>query len=78
MGCTPNEMIQAASQASMVTLALLKLEAQGPIIVHTDKLQEIMSSEKKTTFDESKIQPLGNNSQSNSDDNRRMIGIDKY
>ena len=62
MGCTPAEMIQAASQASMVSLALLKLEAQGPIIVHTDKLQEIMSSEKKSTFRDSNIQPLGINS----------------
>ena len=40
-------MIQAASQASMVSLALLKLEAQGLTIIHADKLQEIMSSEKK-------------------------------
>ena len=47
MGCTPNEMTNASSQASMVTLALLKLEVEGPTIVHTDKLHEIMSSEKK-------------------------------
>ena len=60
MGCTPNEMTNALSQASMVTLALLKLEVEGPTIVHNDKLQEIMSSEKKATFDESNIQPLGN------------------
>ena len=73
MGCTPNEMTNALSQASMVTLAFLKLEAEGPTIVHTDKLQGIMSSEEKATFDESNIQPLGNNSQTNTNDNRRMI-----
>ena len=73
MGCTPNEMTNASSQASMVTLALLKLEVEGPTIVHNDKLQGIMSSEEKATFDESNIQPLGNNSQPNTDDNRRMI-----
>ena len=44
MGCTPNEMTNASSQASMVRLALLKLEVEGPTIVHTDKLHEIMSS----------------------------------
>jgi len=71
MGCTPNEMTNALSQASMVSLALLKLEAQGPTIIHTDKLQGIINSE-KTTFDESNIQPLGNNSQTNTDSNRRM------
>ena len=47
LNCTSNEMTNALSQASMVTLALLKLEVEGPSIVHTDKLQEIMSSEKK-------------------------------
>ena len=49
MNCTPNEMTNALSQASMVTLALLRLEAEGPTIVHTDKLQGIMSSEEKST-----------------------------
>ena len=63
MGCTPNEMTNASSQASMVTLALLKLEVEGPTIVHTDELREIMRSEKKTAFDESNIQPLGSISQ---------------
>ena len=72
MGCTPNEMSNALSQASRVTLALLKLEVEGPTIVNNDRLQEIMSSE-KATFDESNIQPLGNNSQTNTDSNRRMI-----
>ena len=66
-------MTNALSQASMVTLALLKLETEGPIIVHNDRLQEIMSSEEKATFDESNIQPLGNNSQTNTNDNRSMI-----
>lgn len=47
----------------MVTLALLKLEVEGPTIVHNDKLHEIMSSEEKATFDESNIQPLGSISQ---------------
>ena len=73
MGCTPNEMTNASSQASMVTLALLKLEVEGPTIVNTDKLQEIMNSEQKATFDESNIQPLGNNSQTNSNNNPSMI-----
>ena len=73
LNCTPNERINASSQASMVTLALLKLEVEGPTIVHNDKLQEIMSSEQKATLDESNIQPLGNNSQTNTDDNPRMI-----
>ena len=73
MGCTPNEMTNASSQASMVTLALLKLEVEGPTIVHTDKLKEIMSSEQKSSLDESNIQPLGYNSPPNTDDNRRMI-----
>ena len=73
MGCTPNEMTNASSQASMVTLALLKLEVEGPTIVHTDKLHEIMSSEKKDTIDESNIQPLGNNSRYNSNNNPSMI-----
>ena len=72
MNCTPNERTNALSQASMVTLALLKLEVEGPTIVHNDKLQGIINSE-KTTFDESNIQPLGNNSQNNTDDNPRMI-----
>ena len=49
LNCTPNEMINASSQASMVTLALLRLEVEGPTIVHTDKLQGIMSSEEKST-----------------------------
>ena len=73
MGCTPNDMTNASSQASMVTLALLKLEVEGPTIVHNDKLQGIINSEKKATLDESNIQPLGNNSQTNTDDNRQMI-----
>ena len=72
MGCTPNEIINALSQASMVTLALLKLEVEGPTIVHNDKLKGIINSEEKATFDESNIQPLGNNSQTNTDSNRRM------
>ena len=42
-------MTNASSQASMVTLALLRLEVEGPTIVHTDKLQGIMSSEEKST-----------------------------
>ncbi len=71
MGCTPNEVTNASSQASMVTLALLKLEVEGPTIVHTDKLHEIMSSEQKSSLDEYNIQPLGNNSPPN--DIRRMI-----
>ena len=44
-------MTNASSQASMVRLALLKLEVEGPTIVHTDKLHEIMSSDKKILFD---------------------------
>ena len=63
-------MTNALSQASMVTLALLKLETEGPTIVHTDKLQEIMSSEKKATFDDSNIQLLGSNPQNNT--NRQL------
>ena len=55
-------MTNASSQASMVTLALLKLEVEGLTIVHTDKLHEIMSSEQKSSLDEYNIQPLGNNS----------------
>ena len=70
MGCTPNEMSNALSQASMVTLALLKLEVEGPTIVHNDKLKGLINSEEKATFDESNIQPLGNNSQTNTDSNR--------
>ena len=66
-------MTNASFQASMVTLALLKLEVEGPTIVHTDKLHEIMSSEKKDTIDESNIQPLGNNSRYNSNNNPSMI-----
>jgi hypothetical protein len=73
MGCTPNEMTNASSQASMVTLALSKLEVEGPTIVHTDKLHEIMSSEQKATLDESNIQTLRKNSQNNSNDNRSTI-----
>ena len=49
LNCTPNEMTNALSQASMVTLALLRLEVEGPTIVHNDKLQGIMSSEEKST-----------------------------
>ena len=47
---TPNERTNALSQASMVTLALLKLEVEGQIIVHNERLQGIMSSERKTYF----------------------------
>ena len=32
-----------------------------------------VNSEEKATFDESNIQPLGNNSQTNTNDNRSMI-----
>jgi hypothetical protein len=46
---------QRIISASMVTLALLRLEVEGPTIVHTDKLQGIMSSEKKITFDKSNM-----------------------
>ena len=53
----------------MVTLALLKLEVEGPTIVHTDKLQGIINSEKKGTFDESSIQSLKSNRQNNNNDN---------
>ena len=73
MNCTPNERTNALSQASMVTLALLKLEVEGPTIVHNDKLQEIMSSEKRGAFDEHNVQLLGANSPPNTGDNRRMI-----
>ena len=34
----------------MVTLALLKLEVEGPAIVHTDKLQGIINLEQKVTI----------------------------
>ena len=47
-----------------------ELETEGPTIVHTDKLQEIMSSEKKATFDDSNIQLLGSNPQNNT--NRQL------
>lgn len=63
LNCTPNEMTNALAQASIVTLALLKLEVEGPTIIQTDQLQEIMRSGKKVTLDGSNIQHLGSVSQ---------------
>ena len=72
LGCTPNDMTNASSQASMVTLALLRLEVEGPTIVHNDKLQGIMSSEERANFDESNIHSI-ESAQNNSNDNRSTI-----
>ena len=69
LGFTPNDMTNASSQASMVTLALLRLEVEGPTIVHNDKLQGIMSSEERANFDESNIHSI-ESAQKNSNDNR--------
>jgi len=64
IGSTPTEMINALSQASVVSLALLKLEAEGPTIVHTDELQDIMKSEGKIIrIDEPDTRSLGNSVQ---------------